>query len=65
MNSIDTHGTPTRAQEPPPATERRKAVLICPACGYESETANNWIVRTDDDRTTYVCPECRSTVATR
>lgn len=65
MTSIDTHCTPTSAQEPPPATDRRKAVLICPACDYESETSGNWIVRTDGKADVFVCPDCGTKVATR
>jgi len=65
MTSIDTHCTPTSAQEPPPVTDRRKAVLICPGCGYESDAATNWIVHTDGDADVFVCPDCETQVATR
>lgn len=65
MTSIDTHCTSTSAQEPPPATNRRKAVLICPTCEYESEISGDWIVHTDGDADVFVCPECGTSVATR
>lgn len=51
-------------------TERRKALLFCPTCGFESAIVDgDWLVteRTtaDEERVVYECPECLGTVADR
>lgn len=48
-------------------TEREKALLFCPTCGYESRvTDGDWLVterRTDDhDALVYECPDCFNVV---
>ncbi|ACV48584.1 MULTISPECIES: hypothetical protein [Halomicrobium] len=65
MTSIDSRCTAASAEAPPPTTGRRKSLLFCPTCEFESSADGNWIVRATADERELVCPDCRSTVATR
>ena len=44
---------------------RRKAVLFCPECGYESPITGNWLETTTDTARVLVCPVCGTTVDRR
>jgi predicted RNA-binding Zn-ribbon protein involved in translation (DUF1610 family) len=63
MTSIDTHCTPASAETPPLDQSRRKSVLFCPNCGHESGIEDDWIVRSNGETRTYVCPVCEATIA--
>ena len=49
--------------------EGGKSVLICPSCGHESSVVGDWIVgeerESGRERTTYACPDCDETIASR
>ncbi|QLG28635.1 hypothetical protein HUG10_14255 [Halorarum halophilum] len=44
---------------------RRKTVLFCPECGYESPIAENWLETTTDAARVLVCPVCETIVDRR
>lgn len=48
-------------------SRRRKAVLICQICDYESPIDGDWIVRpaSDDDDIAIVCPDCGTVIVTQ
>lgn len=49
----------TRSTDSPDAyADRSKAVLICPACGYESDVTDNWLEVTGNGVRALVCPAC-------
>ncbi|TKX76910.1 hypothetical protein EXE53_29355 [Halorubrum sp. SD626R] len=37
---------------------RRKSVLFCAECSFESALNEGWLVVSDGDERTVVCPEC-------
>ncbi|MUW15274.1 hypothetical protein GJ633_11905 [Halorubrum sp. CBA1125] len=37
---------------------RRKSTLFCAVCGFESPVSDGWLVVSDGDERTIVCPEC-------
>ncbi|GAA0722633.1 MULTISPECIES: hypothetical protein [Halorubrum] len=37
---------------------RGKSVLFCPECRFESALSDGWLVVSDGDERTVVCPEC-------
>jgi uncharacterized Zn finger protein len=37
---------------------RGKSVLFCPECRFESVLSDGWLVVSDGDERTVVCPEC-------
>ena len=41
-----------------PRPARRKSVLFCPECSFESPVSEGWLVVSDGDGRTIVCPEC-------
>ncbi|PSP93938.1 hypothetical protein BRC91_07660 [Halobacteriales archaeon QS_4_62_28] len=63
MTSIDTHCTTASAETSPLERSRRKSVLFCPGCGYESGIDGEWVVRRDSETRTYVCPQCETEIA--
>lgn len=44
---------------------RRKAVLFCPECTYESPITENWLETTTAATRVLVCPACGATVDRR
>ena len=44
------------ASSPPPS--RRKSVLFCVECSFENPVTEGWLVVSDGDERTIVCPEC-------
>lgn len=48
-----------------PASRVEKRLLFCPRCGHESPIDGDWVVREDDRRIVYACPECGTTINAR
>ena len=55
-----TDARPTRQR-----TARRKAVLFCRECGYESPVTENWLEVATPATRTFVCPVCGTVVDRR
>lgn len=47
MSTTSTHSRPVR-----------KAVLFCAECSFQSPITDGWLVVTDGEDRTIVCPEC-------
>ncbi|ELZ61518.1 MULTISPECIES: hypothetical protein [Halorubrum] len=41
-----------------PQSSRGKSVLFCAECRFESALSDGWLVVSDGDERTVVCPEC-------
>jgi len=41
-----------------PRPSRGKSVLFCAECHFESPISDGWLVVSDGDERTIVCPEC-------
>ena len=41
-----------------PRSSRRKSVLFCAECSFENPVSEGWLVVSDGDERTIVCPEC-------
>ncbi|MBV0922723.1 hypothetical protein KTS45_00780 [Halomicroarcula limicola] len=64
MTSIETRAADAADAERP-RRQRRKGVLFCPACGYESRAGENWAVDGTGDERVLRCPECQTVVSDR
>lgn len=65
MTSIEMHCASTSHEDPPSTGERGKSVLFCPTCGFECALGDGWLVREAADGHQYICPNCKTTVASR
>ena len=41
-----------------PRSSRRKSVLFCTECSFENPVSKGWLVVSDGDERTIVCPQC-------
>jgi len=41
-----------------PRSSRRKSVLFCAECSFENPVSEGWLVVSDGDERTIVCPQC-------